>query len=310
MDVSIEKRSVLLAGGTGFVGEAVREAIRAAGHELRLLVRSSQDANKFQDQGFDTAFGDILDPQSLYIALDGVDTVVNLVAIIKEQGDLTFERINFHGSANLVNAARQASIDRFIQMSALGAGNLPRYPYHYSKWRAETYVKDRIPDWTIFRPSIIFGPSTENHVQFVSQLADLVRSAPVTPVAGDGSARFQPIHVDDVAAAFVAALDRSETIGKSYDLGGPEELTYRQMLDEIAQTVGVDRPAANVPIPLIRLGIKLLKPLPFLEPPVTGEQLDMLGLDNTTEQNAASQLIDRPMKPFRGGLGFLTSQGD
>ncbi|CAN5579444.1 complex I NDUFA9 subunit family protein [soil metagenome] len=298
-------RRVLIAGGTGFLGEAVRNDLREAGYNVRLLVRSSRDAETYQDLGFETALGDVVDPQSLVIAMDSVDCVINLVAIIKESGEATFERINFQGSVNLVNAARQASVHRLIKMSALGAGNLPDFPYFYTKWRAETYVQDHIPNWTIMRPSIIFGPSSEGHYQFVAQLADLLRSAPVTPVAGDGRSLFQPIHTLDVAAAFTRAVEDESTFGQIYDLAGPEVLTYREILDEVARTLDIKKPSINVPVPLIRLGISIMNPLPFIEPPVTHGQLDMLQIDNTTNDNAAPRLLERPLHPFIGGLDFL-----
>jgi uncharacterized protein YbjT (DUF2867 family) len=303
-------RKVLIAGGTGFVGEAVRGAVRDAGYTVRLLVRSTEDARHYEEQGFETEFGDIQDSQSLYVALNDVEAVINLVAIIKENGSATFERVNFQGTANLVSAARQASVERFIQMSALGAGNIPDFPYHYTKWRAETYVQDHIPRWTIIRPSIIFGPSKEGNVQFVGQLADLIRGGPVIPVPGGGRARFQPIHVDDVAAAFVAALGDGNTEGRILEIAGPEVLTYRQMLDAIADTLKVKKPMFNVPVELIRLGVRILNPLPLVEAPVTLDQLDMLQIDNTTSENAISALLGRPPKPFRGNLEFLRQSAD
>ncbi len=296
---------VLIAGGTGFVGEAVRNAIRDSGRQVRLLVRSRDDAERMQELGFETAFGDSLDPQSLYAAMDGVDSVVNLVAIIKESGDATFERINFQGTANLVNAARQASVARLVQMSALGADNLPAFPYHHTKWRAENYVKDHIPEWTIIRPSIIFGPSSSDEVQFASQLADLVSSAPVIPLPGGGTARFQPIHTADVGGAFTAALTDDKYIGQTLEIGGPEVLTYAGMIDAIAEASHVNKPKIPVPVPLIRFGVRLLAPLPGVEAPVTAEQLDMLQLDNTTANNAAPELLGYAPKPFRGNLDFL-----
>lgn len=304
-------RRVLIAGGTGYVGEHVREAVRERGYAVRLLVRSRDEAQALEAAGFETALGDVLDAQSLFVAMDGVDAVINLVAIIKESGDATFERINFEGTAHLVDAARQAGVERFIQMSALGADDLPDYPYHFTKWRAENYVKDRMPAWTIMRPSIVFGPSPGRHVQFASQLADVIRKAPIIPIAGDGQARFQPIHVSDVAAAFATALDEPATIGRTYELGGPDILTYREMVDEIAAVLGVGRPKVNVPIPLIRLGIAIMKPLPFMEPPVTNEQLAMLQLENfPAGGNDAPALIGRPLTPFKGNLDYLRDYSD
>jgi NADH dehydrogenase len=303
---STGSQTVLLAGGTGFVGEGVRRAVRDAGYNVRLLVRSRQDAERFQREGFETALGNVLDAQSLFIAMKGVDAVVNLVAVIQQSGDVTFERINYQGAANLVDATRQAGVERFVQMSAIGAANLPGFPYHYTKWRADNYVKDRMPRWTVIRPSIIFGASAEGHFQFVSQLAGVVRAAPVIPVAGDGSARFQPIHRDDVSDFFAKVIDDPGTAGQTYEIAGPEVVTYRQILDEVARTLGASKkPRLNVPLPLVRMGVSMLKPIPFVEPPVTSEQLKMLQIDNTTLENAAPEMLGRPLKPFRGGLGFL-----
>ena len=298
-------KRVLISGGTGFVGEGVRKKISDLGYVARLLVRSSSDARHYQSLGFETEFGDVRDAQSLFVAMKDVDAVINLVAIIKESGDATFESINFQGTVNLVSAARQASVDRLIQMSAIGAGNLPDFPYFYTKWRAESYVRDHIPNWTIIRPSIVFGPSSGGNVQFAGQLADLVRTGPVIPAPGGGRARFQPIHLDDVAGAFTKALVDDRTAGQVYEIGGPEILTYRQMIDLIAETLDVSKPVVNVPVPLIRFGVTLMGLLPFIEPPVTKDQLDMLQFDNVATNNAAPALLNRPLTSFRGGLDFL-----
>ena len=303
--MAAESKRVLIVGGTGFVGEGVRSGLSAKGYVVRLLVRSSASARHYQKLGFETEFGDIQDAQSLFVAMRDVDAVINLVAIIKETGDATFESTNFQGTANLVDAACQASVDRLIQMSAIGVGNLPDIPYYYTKWRAETYVQDQIPHWTIIRPSIVFGPSTEGKFQFVGQLADLVRSGPLIPVPGSGEARFQPIHLDDVGGAFAATLADDRTIGQVYEIGGPDVLTYREMVDLVADSIGISKPVVNVPVPLIRLGVRLIGPLPFVEPPVTADQLRMLKFDNVTTHNAAPELLNRPLKSFRDGLDFL-----
>lgn len=303
-DVSAPAKRVLIAGGTGFVGEAVRAALRDGGYIVRLLVRSTASARRYQGQGFETALGDIKDPQSLFVAMEGVDAVINLVAIIKESGDATFEAINFQGTVNLVNAARQAMVDRFVQMSALGADNLPDFPYHFTKWRAETYVQDHIPDWTIIRPSIVFGPSQEGHYQFLGQMADLLRGGPLVPVPGRGDARFQPIHVTDVADVFRATLD-DEITGRLLEIGGPEILTYLEMLDAVAAELQIKKPVINMPVPLIRIGATVLNVLPVVEAPVTNEQLDMLQIDNTTSNNDVAEILGREPKPLRGNLSFL-----
>jgi NADH dehydrogenase len=301
-------KRVLLVGGTGYVGEVMREHLRRAGCQVRLLVRTPQRQAELTAEGFETALGDIDNPESLVRAMDDVDVVVNLVAIIKEKApDVTFEKINYQGSVNVANAARQAGVKRFIQMSALGAGNLPDYPYHYTKWRAENYVKDLGLEWTIFRPSIVFGPSPSDKEQFVGQLADLVKKAPVIPVVGDGTSRFQPVHLDDVSDAFCRAVDDPATVGRTYDLGGPDQMTYEDILDEIARTLGKQKPKLHVPVGLMQFVVSLTAPVPAIAPPVTKEQLKMLSLDNTTNDNATPSLVERPLIPLYGNIDYVKS---
>jgi NADH dehydrogenase len=295
--------TTLLVGGTGYVGDTLRERLRNAGHNLRLLIRSG-DAARYERDGFSTAQGDITDANSLVAAMEGVDAVINLVAVIKEQGDATFERLNYQGSVNVVDAARQAGVDRIIQMSALGAGNIPDFPYHYTKWRAENYVKDSGLRWTIFRPSIIFGPGQK--FQFLTALTDLVKQAPVIPVVGDGRSRFQPVHLKDVSDAFERALsDPAATTGQTYELAGADVVTYEQILDEVAATLGKRKRKVHVPVAMMMPAATIMNAIPFIPAPVTTDQLKMLKLDNTTEHNAIPELTGHAPLPFHGNIGYI-----
>lgn len=297
------QRTVLLVGGTGYVGDAMRPRLRDAGYAVRLLVRDGASSARYEREGFTIALGDVADVDALARAMQGVDAVINLVAIIKERGEATFERVNYQGSVNVVDAARRAGARRLIQMSALGAGNLPSYPYHYTKWRAENEVKDSGLDWTIFRPSIIFGPGEQ--YQFITALADVVKKAPIIPVVGDGRSRFQPIHHADVAGCFIRALDDPATIGQTYEIAGPEVVTYEQILDECARALGKHKRKVHVPVALMLPNVAILEALPFVDAPVTREQLKMLKLDNTTERNAAPTLLGHPPTPFTGHIGYI-----
>lgn len=299
-------RSVLLIGGTGYVGDALRHRLREAGHQVTLLMRPASSPERFQQEGFATAEGDVTDPDSLVRALERVrpEAVINLVAIIKEKGKATFEQMNYRGTTHVIDAMRQTGVSRILQMSAIGAGNLPDYPYHYTKWKAENYVKDSGLRWTIFRPSIVFGPG--QHEQFVGQLADVVRKAPVIPVVGDGKSRFQPVHLDDVAASYERAVrDPETTTGQIYELAGPEVLTYEEILDECARALGKQKPKMRVSLALMKPAAALLGAIPFIDAPVTTEQLKMLKLDNTTQRNAVPTLTGRPAIPFRGNIGYI-----
>jgi NADH dehydrogenase len=288
----------LITGGTGFVGTEIRKNL--ADRELRLLVR---DPSSVRDgAGAEIVRGDVLQPDSLDEAMAGIGTVIHLVAIIEESGQNTFDRVIRQGTGHVVRAARNAGVRRFVLMSALGAAPNPAFPYLKAKWDAEESVRKSGMDWTIFRPSVIFGPRDG----FINVLANLIRKAPIVPVVGSGESTFQPIAVADVADAFRAALDDPGAVGKTYELGGGEIYSYEAMLDAIAVHLGKRRPKIHLPVGLMRAIVTLSAPLPrSLRPPVTKEQLNMLALDNCTDESATAELIGRSPVALRDGLGYL-----
>ncbi|CAN5566548.1 NAD(P)H-binding protein [soil metagenome] len=291
---------IFITGATGFVGSALVSAL--GDRPLRLLVR---DVDKFRDlesQHIEVVEGDVTDAGSLRETMLGCSTVIHLVAIIEESGNRSFDQVIRQGTENAINEARASGVRRFIQMSALGAANLPNFPYHQSKWRAEEAVRASGLDWTIVRPSIIFGPGDG----FITTLAGVVRTFPILPVVGDGTSRFQPIAVEDVAASLVSTLDTPNTIGGIYELGGPDILTYEELLQLIAKHLGKTRRAIHIPVPLMRAVVSASKPLPKkLRPPVTHDQLRMLALDNTTANSATERLIGHPPRTLRDNLGYI-----
>ena len=196
-----------MTGGTGFVGGALRAAL--SGLPLRLLVRRRERWQDHESDLIEVVEGDVTDAGSLRDAMEGCSTVIHLVAIIEESGPQTFDRVIRQGTEHVVNEARAAGARRFIHMSALGAANDPKFPYHQAKWRSEEAVRASGLDWTIFRPSVIYGPGDG----FILTLAGVVKSFPITPVVGDGNAKFQPVAVSDVATAFRKAVDDPAMIG-------------------------------------------------------------------------------------------------
>ena len=270
------------------------------GRGVRLLVRDVAAARRRFPHGVTFAQGDVTAPETLPSALAGVGAVIHLVAIIRERGDRTFETINYQGTVQIVDAAQEAGVRRHLQMSALGALRDPRFPYHDTKYRAEQYVKASCLDWTIFRPSIIFGPGD----QFFSTLAGLAKLPAPFVLPDGGVARFQPVWRDDVVDAFIAALDNPATIGKTYELGGPEIMSYKEMVTVLMDVVGTHRPMLPIPATLLKPAAWAFdKVLP--KPPVTPEQLKMLRLDNSSKDSATATLIGRPPKPLREGLDYL-----
>lgn len=292
---------ILLTGGTGYVGSNIRAAL--IGKRLRLLVRDKAEAASLASETVELVEGDITDPATLRGVVDGCDTVINLVAIIEESGNATFDLINRQGTENLINEAKRVGgVRHFIQMSALGADNNPHYGYMVTKWQAEQVVKNSGIPWTIFRPSIIFGPGDG----FINVLAGLVRSFPIIPVVGTGQSKFHPVAVGEVAESFARAVDDPAMIGQTYELGGGKIYTYEGLLDAIAAKLGKKKRKAHVPVGLMMPVVKLSKPLPkALRPPVTEEQLKMLSLDNCTERNATPELIGRAPLRLEDAMDYI-----
>lgn len=303
MSDTAHRGPILITGGTGFVGTQIRSAL--PNRQIRLLVRDKHADRALASTGVELVEGDITDAASLRGTMDGCDTVIHLVAIISEDGGATFDKVIRQGTVNVVEEAKRAGVRRFVDMSAMGARDDPRYPYLKAKWDGEQAVKSSGMEWTIFRPSVVFGPGDG----FINVLAELVRKAPMIPVVGNGQSKFQPVAVGEVAAAFAKAVDDPSTIGQTFDLGGPDILTYEAMLDTIAAQLGKKKPKVHVPVGLMKLVVAASSPLPkALRPPVTSEQLRMLALDNCSSDSATARLIGRAPLRLADGIGYISAR--
>lgn len=261
---------IFVAGGTGFVGRHVCRALSERGHELRLLAHSRMAE---AEEGIRYVEGDVARLESFAVEVSGCDAVINLVGIIREfpSRGMTFDKLHVQATANMLEAARRAGVTRYLQMSALGTRPDAVSAYHRSKWQAEEQVRGSGLAWTIFRPSLIFGP----HDAFINMLAAQLRLAPVMPVIGSGTYRLQPIHADDVARCFADALEMPETIGQTYELCGKDRLSYEELLDMIAATLGRSKPITpHLPLGLMKLVVPVMQNLPQF--PITMDQLQML----------------------------------
>lgn len=290
---------VFVTGGTGFVGQNIVGAVKD--HPLRLLERKPHEGPIAP--GIESVQGDVTDPASLAGKVDGCDIVIHLVGIIEETGDATFDTVIRRGTENVIAEAQRAGVSHFVHMSALGAQDNPRYGYHTAKYRAEEAVRSSGIPFTIFRPSVIFGPGDG----FISTLAAVVKRFPVIPVVGSGQTRFQPVHVGDVADCFARAVnDSAETAHKVHELGGDRPYTYEEMLDVIAAELGKKKPKVKIPVGLMKIVVGASQPLPkALRPPVTSEQLKMLALDNSTAESATEALIGRKPLSLEDGIGYI-----
>jgi uncharacterized protein YbjT (DUF2867 family) len=259
--------------------------------KVRAMVRSDKGAAALAGEDCELVRGDVTDPESLRAAVTGCDAVVYLVAVIAGRPD-DFERVIAQGTRNLLGAARDAAVPRWVQMSVLGASAETKdlVPYYGAKWAAEEAVRSSGLDYAILRPSFVFGPDGG----IVPRLARIARLAPITPVLGSGTQRLQPIWVDDVAE-IVARCATGEGDGL-LQLGGPDIVSWNELWTRLKAALGTRRPTIHLPIWFVRPQAVLLERLP--NPPVTRDQLTMLeGEDNVAEPNDALR-FDLPLVPL------------
>ena len=284
---------ILVTGGTGFVGPKIVHALRAEGRDVRALAHRPDRARRLADWGVEIVPGDVTDPASLRAALDGCTHVVHLVAIIKGRPD-DFERVMSQGTRNLVQAAVDTNVERFVLMSALGTSSATEtVPYFRAKWEMERAVRESGLEHVIFRPSFVFGRDGGVLPTFVKQ----VRFSPAVTVIGPGLQRSQPIWVDDVAAYFARAIDEARAANCTFDLGGPDTVTWNELYLRIASVLGKRRKLVHVPFPVARAGARLTQGLPGA--PLTADQVEMLaGPDNVVSSNNAVEVFQLPLVPL------------
>jgi NADH dehydrogenase len=285
---------ILVTGGTGFVGPKIVHKLRTDGRDVRCLVRDRSRGREVASWGAELVEGDVTDRASLDAAVAGCDVVIHLVAIIVGRRE-DFERVMEEGTRNVVDAAKAAGVRRFILMSALGTSDETRdlVPYYHAKWEMERAVRDSGLEHVIFRPSFVFGRDGGALQQFTR----LARLSPVTPIVGSGKQRLQPIWVDDVAAYFSAAVDEPAAANRTFELGGPDVVTWNELWARLKRSRGLRRPSLHVPTSILRVQATVLERLP--SPPVTRDQLTMLEAgDNVVSDAAAVETFKLPLVPL------------
>ena len=298
-------------GGTGFVGGYIVAALLDAGHEVSLLVRPGSESKVDQPDRCTIVAGDADAVAALQSLLEGCDAVIYNIGILREfpARGITYEATQYQGVENTIEAAREKGVRRFLLMSANGVKQ-PGTRYQETKFRAEQAVRDSGIDFTVFRPSVIFG-DPHGKMEIATQLyQEMIR--PPVPAVGfhtgwspeKGQLMMSPVYVEDVASAFVRSLDNPETVGKTYEIGGPEELSWTQMLQRVAEAVGKRKIVLPMPIAFMKFGATLFDWLPFF--PVTRDQLTMLAEGNTADPAVVEYLIGTPPRPFSAeNLAYL-----
>ncbi len=286
--------TILVTGGTGFVGGHVVHALRAEDRPVRALVRDPRKGARLAGWGCELVEGDVADASAIRRAVEGCKFVVHLVAI-RRGSPAEFERVMSQATRDLVAAAREAGVQRFVLMSAAGTSRKTAdvVPYFRAKWEMEKAVRDSGLEHTIFRPSFVFGRDGGVLPLFLRQ----VRYSPVTPVIGTGVSRIQPIWVEDVASYLAAGVARPEAANRSFDLGGPSVVTWNELYERIAKVLGKRRRRLNIPAGLVRAGAGLTEKLPAA--PITRDELAMIEAgDNVAADTAAVETFALPLVPL------------
>jgi uncharacterized protein YbjT (DUF2867 family) len=301
--------TILVTGANGFVGSHTVPALLDAGHRIAAIVRDDdarvevlRRLSADQRAAVDIRLGDVTKPETLEGSVRDADAILHLVAIPRDlDGGRSLRRVNTDGTANMLAAATRAGIRRFIHQGALGVVDDPALHYASSKAQAEALVRTSGLDWTITKPSLLFGPRDG----FFNILADLVRMSPgIVPLAGGGTARFQPLAIEDLARILRAVIEDDATIGQSYELGGPAYWTYREIVREVLRGMGKRRALIPMPVPVIGLvaGSAERVHLPF---PVATDQLRQLKLDNVGPLDGVQTAFGFEPRSMAGALGYL-----
>jgi len=293
---------VAITGANGFVGRNVLALLLedTPATLLRAIVRTPrQAAAELPSADLDIRVADVTRADSLRGVFDGCDAVVHTVAIPTERQG-SFAAVNVAGTRNVVAEAERAGVRRIVHLSAIGASAGSPYPFLRSKGEGEDAVTASRISHVVLRPSVLFGPGDD----FFPRLGFALHF-PIVPVPGDGQARFQPLHVADLALAIRAGLRRDDVLGV-HEIGGPAPVTYRELLAETMAGYRKRRLTANLPIPLMKVAAFGFERV-MADPPVTVQQLDLLAVDNTPRSNAMDQVFGIRPRPFQGGgLAYLS----
>ncbi|AGM99977.1 NADH dehydrogenase/oxidoreductase-like protein [Salinarchaeum sp. Harcht-Bsk1] len=275
---------VLVTGGTGFIGSALAAELRDRDHDVTVLARDP-DGDGVPD-GVMSAAGDVTDYDSIEPAFEGMDAVVNLVALsplFKTPSGLSHESVHLGGTKHVLDAATEHDLDRIVQMSALGADSDGPTEYLRTKGEAESAVRDATIDHVIVRPSIVFGDGAEL-VPFTKRAKQMFAPGlPIAPLPGGGKTRFQPIYIGDLVPMLADCVEGDDHANSTYEFGGPEVLTLAELTRLVYRAEGKTMRVVPIPMPVAGLGLAVLGTVPPF--PFNSEQYRSLRVDNTVSEN-------------------------
>jgi NADH dehydrogenase len=280
---------ILITGATGYIGQHLVTRLIAQGVRPRCLVRDIQKASSmFPANTVELVQGATTAPATLAAAVEGMDTIVHaafMTADKKESPGNHYAETNVHGTANVIDAAKKAGVKRIIEISGLGTKPDKPGSYMQGRYLAEQIVIKSGLDWTIIRPSVLFGKDAP----FVKGLTDLLRTSPVVPLIGGGKTLFQPIFVDDVVSVIIKVLDEPERTSKQiYTIGGPEYYSFSQVFDELLQATHLHKPKVYAPTPFVGIGATVMEAV-LPRPPLTKAAMALFSFDNTTDLDSVER---------------------
>ena len=290
---------ILVTGATGFIGGHLITRLLDGPEPLRALVRPASARHFLERRGVAIAEGDITRPSTLAAACDGVETVVHLVGLLHEAPGETFESVVAEGTRSLVEAAVTAGARRIVYVSAIGARLDAPSRYHQTKALAEGFVKAAPLEHVIIRPSLVYGPG--------DTLVPMYVSAPV-PIIGDGQVMVQPLYVDDLAAIVAGAATRRDIVDQTFEIGGPDAMSFNQFIATISRVTGGRMPHPHLPLAMAEAQAwvldRLRAPLSKLgiQPPLSKDLILMLSEDNATETNRVASTFDIALTDLVTGL--------
>lgn len=283
-----QPKLVTVFGGSGFVGRHVVRALARRGYRIRVAVRRPDLAGHLQPLGgvgqIAAIQANLRNRDSVNRAVAGSDHVVNCVGILFQSGRNTFDSVQDFGARAVAEATRAAGAS-LTHISAIGADPKAESDYARTKGLAEVAIARVLPDAVIMRPSIIFGPEDE----FFNKFAQMARFSPFLPLIGGGETKFQPVYVGDVAEAVARSVDGRLTTGTVYELGGPRVMSFKQCLEEMLGVIQRKRVLVSLPWSLASLIGKVASLIPFIEPPLTSDQVTLLKTDNVVSAEAVAE---------------------
>ena len=288
---------IVMTGATGFVGGNLIKELVEGGSKVRCIVRKTSRVDFLKRLNVEIVYGDVTDKDSLSKAVEGAEKAISLVGILAETKNATFRDIHVKGVANYIEACKKEGVKNIIHVSSLGTREGARSIYHQTKWEAEELIRNSSLDYNIFRPSVICGKEDN----FVNLFASVIKFSPVINIPGSGKNLMQPVFIKDLVKAVAFAVKDSKYSGETYEIAGPEKLTFDEIIDTICKVLGKRRLKVHMPIALLKPGAFLMET--FLTTPLlTRDQLIMLEEDNVTQKNDLQEVFNIEPTGFEEGI--------